>query len=215
MIPIYITSSIGITTEFDLFHPIFNIGTELPCRSSKLFISFANEDDKYLSVKIHQGNNCNSSYNSLLKNINIKKNVSCHKGQPQLSLELEVARNSVMTIIAKDLMNKKITTSYIEINSSSTIQLAAPQLENIEHIVIAKKMSHAKRLVRINKKIIYSIKTKDKLVKDIIDRMTCVTQQIEHILNQKIDIEDLEYLLEKLSDLSWRLNILAFTNHIK
>ena len=212
MIPVYITSPIGITTEFDLFCPIFYAGTRLPCKSSKLLIGSANEEDVYLSIKIHQGNNYNSSYNSLLENLNLKKNINCHRGKPQLSVYLEVNRNSVMRTIISDILNKTTTESSIKVKSSSNHQLITPKLENIEHIDIAKKMSYAKRLVRTNKHITYSISTKNQLKKNIIDKIACVTQQIEHILNRQVGIEDLDRLLDTLSELSWKLNILSFTN---
>ena len=82
-----------------------------------------------------------------------------------------------MTIKVRNLFDMSVTKTSTKIKSSPDLQPVTHQLENIEHIDIAKKMSYAKRLIRTNKNIIRSVKIKNLLTKDIIESISCTTQQ--------------------------------------
>ncbi len=196
--------------------PIAKTGQELPYQQGQWMFSVTDECQEEMNITILLGSRARASDNRCLGNLRIPQTQGGYRGVPCVSLSFFIQEAGELLVSAENL---KTGTIYHLRSSVNTSDEPAPcntdLVEDIRFKEFARASILARKMIRSN---IMTLKKPDKMdehSRKVKHQLHSVIKELEKTIQAGSDLQQLQLLMNDLSQLSLQFNFAAYTNPIK
>lgn len=138
--------NLGVAMKDDLFAPVIEANTTIPCKRSEIFTTVADRQTK-VQVDIYQGNRQIASANKHLGTFILDGIPPAPRGIPQIEITFDIDANGVLTVSAKD----KATGKEKSIKISGASNLSKEEIERMKREAEAYRAQDEQRVEELKK----------------------------------------------------------------
>lgn len=203
--------SLGIQTLNDVFVPLIDANSTIPCSKSQIF-STAQDNQTDTDIFVYQGERKLASANKLIGQFRLSGILPAKRGIPQIEVTFDINADGILTVKAIDKATNKEQSIRIEQSSNlSKDEIERMKAEAKENEEADKKKTESAKKLNDAESIVYSAEqmvkdNKDKIsdedIKEINDGITKLKENISSKDMDSLDASKkaLEEKLQKISE---------------
>ena len=212
----FLAETIGVAIECGLAMPVIKTGQLLPYHQGQWMFSVTDENQEEMNIRILLGNRARASDNRLLGSLRIPQINGEYRGVPCVSLSFSIQETGELLVSAENLKNGSVhrLSSHLD-TSDAPLPCTTDLVEDVRFKEFAKAGILARKMIRSNNLTLKKAEKVDQHSRKVKRQMSSVMKELEQSIQAGSDLQQLQLLMNDLSQLSLQFHFSAYTNPIK
>lgn len=212
----FLAETIGVSTECGLSMPIVKAGLRLPYYQGQWMFSVTDKYQEEMNITILLGNRARASDNRLIGNLRIPQTQGGYRGVPCVSLSFFIQKTGELLISAENLKTGSVHHLRSSLDTSDKPAPCNTELvEDIRFKEFARTGMLARKMIRSNTMTLKKADKVDEHSRKVKHQMSSVIKELEQTIQAGSDLQQLQLLMNDLSQLSLQFHFAAYTNPIR
>ena len=196
--------------------PIVKAGRQLPYHQGQWMFSVTDECQEEMNIIVLLGNRARASDNRLLGNLRIPQTQGGYRGVPCVSLSFFIQETGELLVSAENLKTGSVHHLRSSLDTSDIpVPCDTDLVEDIRFKEFANAGILARKMMRSNTMTLNKADNVDEHSRKVKHQLGSVIKELEQTIQAGSDLQQLQLLMNDLSQLSLQFHFAAYTNPIK